>query len=171
MTIQICLLTKTSFAQVTAVPLWIQFFLLKIFRCLSMCFNWMLFWLESQFTYGFSLLCMFRTCRCKLLEILNERSQYLHWYGCSPVCVRKCLVKLADRGNTLAQNLHVYRSLALPTPLWWWLLFNPEAKPTLAAIKASWNGRLNELFPFNMSTGRGKWPKKENGRWKLRCWL
>ena len=56
--------------------------------------------------YGFSLLCMLRTCLCKLDEIENERSQKLHLYGCSPVCVRKCLVRLADRGNVLPQYLH-----------------------------------------------------------------
>lgn len=38
----------------------------------------------------------------------KERSQYLHLYGCSPVWVRKCRVKLADRGNTFPQNLHEY---------------------------------------------------------------
>ena len=52
------------------------------------------------------MLWMFLTCRCRLEEIENDLSQYLHRYGCSPVCVRKCRVRLADRGNALPQNLH-----------------------------------------------------------------
>lgn len=55
---------------------------------------------------GFSLLWMFRTWRWRLLEIENDLSQYLHLYGCSPVCVLKCLVKFADRGNTC--NKHIF---------------------------------------------------------------
>ena len=43
----------------------------------------------------------------------NDLSQYLHLYGCSPVCVRKCRVRLADRGNIFPQYLHVYFCLAL----------------------------------------------------------
>ena len=43
----------------------------------------------------------------------KERSQYLHLYGCSPVWVRKCRVKLAERGNTLPQNLQWYRFFLL----------------------------------------------------------
>ena len=35
----------------------------------------------------------------------NERSQYLHLYGCSPVCVLRWRVRLADRGNAFPQNL------------------------------------------------------------------
>jgi len=38
----------------------------------------------------------------------KDLSQYLHLYGCSPVCVRRCRVRLAERGNILPQNLHVY---------------------------------------------------------------
>lgn len=38
----------------------------------------------------------------------KDRSQRRHLYGCSPVCVLKCRVKLAERGNTFPQNLHVY---------------------------------------------------------------
>ena len=43
----------------------------------------------------------------------NDLSQYLHLYGCSPVCVLKCRVRLADRGNIFPQYLHVYFCLAL----------------------------------------------------------
>ena len=53
---------------------------------------------------------MLRTCLCRLEEMEKERSQYLHLYGCSPVWVLKWRVKLADRGKTLPQNLHEYRS-------------------------------------------------------------
>ncbi len=60
---------------------------------------------------GFSLLWMFRTCRCRLDEMEKDRSQYLHLYGCSPVCVRRWRVRLADRGKALPQNLHEYRLL------------------------------------------------------------
>lgn len=60
--------------------------------------------------------CMLRTCRCRLDDMLNDRSQCAHRYGCSPVCVRTCLVRLALRGNTLPQYLHAYRSLDLTAP-------------------------------------------------------
>ena len=40
----------------------------------------------------------------------KDRSQYLHLYGCSPVCVLRWRVRLADRGNTFPQNLHEYLS-------------------------------------------------------------
>lgn len=76
---------------------------------------------------------MFLTCRCKLLEMLKDLSQYWHLYGCSPVCVLRWRVKFADRGKTLPQNLHVYRSFNFPLPptppplanievsdAWWW---------------------------------------------------
>ena len=59
---------------------------------------------------------MLRTCRCRLDEMEKERSQKLHLYGCSPVCVRKWRVRLADRGNVLPQYLQPYRSFCL-TPL------------------------------------------------------
>ena len=85
--------------------------------CFFMCRSKLVCWPKqrshSAQRNGRSLLWIFRTCRCKLLDMLNDRSQYLHLYGCSPVCVRKCRVKLAERGNTLPQNLHEYRSLFL----------------------------------------------------------
>lgn len=46
----------------------------------------------------------------------NDRSQYLQRYGCSPVWVRKCRVRLALRGNALPQYEQVYLSRALFTP-------------------------------------------------------
>ena len=59
---------------------------------------------------------MFLTCLWRLDEMEKERSQKLHLYGCSPVCVRRCRVRLADRGNVLPQYLQPYRSFCL-TPL------------------------------------------------------
>src|SRR6218665_1195456 len=64
---------------------------------------------------GFSLLWMLRTCLWRFDEMLKDRSQYLHLYGCSPVCVRRCRVRLADLGKTFPQNRHEYRSLYFPT--------------------------------------------------------
>ena len=45
--------------------------------------------------------------------MLNDLSQYLHLYGCSPVCVLRWRVRLAERGKTFPQNLHPYLSLIL----------------------------------------------------------
>ena len=60
---------------------------------------------------------MFLTCRCKFEEIEKDRSQNWHLYGCSPVCVLRCLVRLADLGNVLPQYLHPYLSLfCFPMP-------------------------------------------------------
>ena len=52
-------------------------------------------------------------CREKKNKIQEDVKQIIFstLYGCSPVCVRKCRVKFAERGNTFVQNLHVYRSL------------------------------------------------------------
>ena len=52
------------------------------------------------------MLWMFLTCRWRLDEMEKDRSQYLHLYGCSPVCVLRWRVRLADRGNAFPQNLH-----------------------------------------------------------------
>ena len=51
---------------------------------------------------------MFLTCLCKLELIEKDLSQYLHLYGCSPVWVLRCRVKLADLGNILPQKRQVY---------------------------------------------------------------
>ena len=61
--------------------------------------------------YGFSLLWMLRTWRWRLDEMEKDLSQKLHLYGCSPVCVRRCRVKFAERGNVLPQYLHPYLSV------------------------------------------------------------
>lgn len=63
---------------------------------------------------------MFLICLCKLLEIENERSQNEQLYGCSPVWVLKCRVRLADLGNDLPQYRQICLSLVLI--LLWWLL-------------------------------------------------
>ena len=56
----------------------------------------------------------------------KDRSQNWHLYGCSPVCVLKCLVRFADLGNVLPQYLQPYLSLlGLPTP-------PPLAPPSMA---------------------------------------
>lgn len=63
---------------------------------------------------------MFLICLCKLLEIEKDRSQNEQLYGCSPVWVLKCRVRLADRGNDLPQYRQICLSLLLI--LLWWLL-------------------------------------------------
>ena len=52
------------------------------------------------------MLWMFLTCRWRFDEMEKDRSQYLHLYGCSPVCVLRWRVRLADLGNAFPQNLH-----------------------------------------------------------------
>lgn len=41
----------------------------------------------------------------------KDLSQKLHLYGCSPVCVRRCRVKFAERGKVFPQYLHPYLSV------------------------------------------------------------
>merc|ERR1719244_1157831 len=85
------------------------------FSCLRKCRSRLVCWPKQRshrwHLYGFSLLWMFLTCRCRFDEIENERSQNWHLYGCSPVCVRRWRVRFADRGNVLPQYLQPYRSL------------------------------------------------------------
>lgn len=95
---------------------------------------------------GRSLLWMFRTWRCKLLDILNDRSQYLHLYGCSPVWVRKWRVRFADLGNTLPQNLHEYRSLFLLAAVFVVLAFGVVSLLLLLLIRLL----LLFTFPFTL---------------------
>lgn len=44
-------------------------------------------------------------------------------FTCSPVCVRKCRVKLAERGKTFPQYEHVYLSLLVERVLKYCNLF------------------------------------------------
>lgn len=48
------------------------------FRCLSRLVCWPKHLSHKWHLNGFSLLWMLRTCRCRLEEMLKERSQYLH---------------------------------------------------------------------------------------------
>jgi len=106
------------------------------FRCRSRLVCWPKHLSQSGHLNGRCLSWMFLTCLCRLLEMLKDLSQYLHLYGCSPVCVRRCLVRLAERGNTLPQNLQEYRSFILPWTWWWWWWW----WWWWGAITASWNG-------------------------------
>lgn len=101
---------------------------------------------------GFSLLCMFRTCLCKLDDIENDLSQYLHLYGCSPVCVRRWRVKLADLGKAFPQYLHEYLTRNDEDPLetllrlFSWLRFDANSKPEVNGLTLRWAQGCPTLF-------------------------
>lgn len=132
---------------------------------------------------GRSLLWIFRTCRWRLELMEKERSQYLHLYGCSPVWVLKWRVKLADRGNTLPQNLQLYLSFdrtsdGFPVRRWWWPLLFPKSRLwTLSNLEPvdKWCFEWSEcseawIFDAKELTSFEMWASRLNGLWWWVMW-
>lgn len=90
------------------------------FRCLSRLVCWPKHLSHKWHLNGFSLLWMLRTCRCRLEEMLNDLSQYLHLeskYRHSVANILEDKHKACRQGsqnNTSHRNSNLYRKNAIP---------------------------------------------------------